>query len=104
MENIRVVIKKVGEKPKIEEVKNHLESFQEIVGGYIGVYPLTENILIVLNEEGDLLDLDPNYLIERRTGELKLIVGNVAIVSEKGGNFGGLSDRQLDLLKVIGMI
>ena len=39
------------------EIDNTLESMQALVGGYIEVYPLTGEIVIVCNEEGKLLGL-----------------------------------------------
>ena len=39
---------------EIRDVEDKLEVYQELVDGYIEVYPLTENLIIVINEEGKL--------------------------------------------------
>lgn len=64
-----IVIKKVGADPEIVKTDNlSLESFQEIVGGYIENVYLHEArstnedrvLALVVNEEGLLLGLPPN--------------------------------------------
>ena len=101
---IKAVIKKAGSPHgQIVEMENRLEDFQSIVGGYIEVFRLTENILIVLNEEGKLLDLEPNILISNR-GYAELIVGDVVIVGDAGENFGSLNDEQIEILYELGIL
>lgn len=96
---MRVVIKEPNKKAEIREINNRLEDFQSIVGGYIEVYPIRtdlplEDILIILNEEGKLMDLEPNMIVGN-----ELIVGNMIFVSEDNGDFKSLSDDQLFFLK-----
>ena len=59
-ENICVMIKRPGEAPKTAFVKNTLESFQAVVGGYIETVTLCEDAVIICNEEGRLLGLPYN--------------------------------------------
>lgn len=46
---------------EIREIENTLEAFQEIVGGYIETQPVDDDILMIVNEEGKLLSLLPNF-------------------------------------------
>ena len=52
MDKVKVLIKKPGQEPYIEEVENKLETFQEIVGGYIECveFPGLENVDLFVNE------------------------------------------------------
>lgn len=91
---MRIVVKNVGEIPKVVEVENTLETYQNIVGGYIETYPFVEGMLIIFNEEGKLMGLKPNMVINGET-----IVGNIAIVSHGEEDFEGLSEEQLDFFR-----
>ena len=102
-ETIVVVIKNVGEKGKITSINNDLKSFQDIVKGYIEVYPLRDDILIICNEEGKLQNLELNFSIPCRNNYVEHIVGNVVVVSNQGEEFGSLNDEQISFLKKIGL-
>lgn len=64
-----------------------LEEQKSVVGGYIEIVQLTEDYLMVINEEGRLLNLPINviatrvYRASRNTEDF--IVGNVLICSNK---------------------
>lgn len=62
---LKVLIKRVGEPCEVAEVENTLEKKQEIVGGLIEVIPFDEegNILFICNEEGKLLNMEPNIIL-----------------------------------------
>lgn len=62
-EMITVLIVPVNEAPYLEKIPNTLEAMQEIVGGYIEVVRAGNGINLVINEEGKLLDLEPNIWI-----------------------------------------
>ena len=59
---MKVIYCAVGER-EIIDVANEYESLQELVNGYIEIVMLTENIVLVCNEEGKLLGLKPNCRI-----------------------------------------
>lgn len=101
---IKAVVKKPGDTHgQIVEIENRLEEFQSIVGGYIETWPLTEDILIVLNEEGKLEGLKPNILVSNG-GRFELIAGNVIIVGDDGENFISLNNKQIDQLYELGIL
>lgn len=103
-DKIKVVVKKPGDTHgQIVEIDNRLEELQSIVEGYIEVFPLTEDILIILNEEGKLQDLKPNIFVSNGEG-FELIVGNIVIVAAKGEDFGSLNDEQMDQLYELGIL
>lgn len=62
MEKINVYIKLPFQDALIySEIDNELEAFQNIVGGYIESLPVDDDILMIVNEEGKLLSLLPNF-------------------------------------------
>ena len=70
---IRVVIKEPDKPPYVREVDGSLKSMQAIVGGYIEVVPAEiivgaeelpkDQFLLVINEEGRLINLQLNFPI-----------------------------------------
>lgn len=60
MNKIFVWIKRPGETPKHVWVSDSLENLQKNVGGYIETVTITNNVVIICNEEGRLLKLQPN--------------------------------------------
>jgi hypothetical protein len=85
-----IVIKTDGTKDALQPKNNKvftLEELKSVVGGYIEIVQLTEDDLMVINEEGKLLNLPINviatrvYRASRNTEDF--IVGNVLICSDK---------------------
>lgn len=85
-----LVIKADGTKDALQPKNNKvftLEELKSVVGGYIEIVQLTEDYLMIINEEGKLLDLPINvvatrvYRASRNTDDF--IVGNVLICSNK---------------------
>ncbi len=90
---LKIVYKEVGKKPRILEIEDTLEKFQELVGGYIETINY-RNLVLVCNEEGKLLELKPNINLG-----YDYIVGNLAIVGDdKMGNFKSLTDDEIELV------
>lgn len=67
----------------LKEVRG-LTAMQEIVGGYIEFFYLPDGICLVVNEEGKLRGLPPNFLATdlcHITGKPETIVGNAILFS-----------------------
>ena len=60
---IKILLKKVGKDPEVIEIRNTLEEKQRLVGGLIEVIPY-DDLLLICNEEGKLLNLPPNLIFE----------------------------------------
>ena len=100
---MKAVVKKVGQIGEVVEVENTLETWNGIVGGWIQTFPLASNMLIICNEEGKLIGLEPN--VEIVVGEYsELIVGDFAIVKQGYDDFESLDDEQIQILKNSGLI
>ena len=80
---MKVIIKAPEEKiGHIADIKNELKTLQKIVGGYIEVIPLDETTVCICNEEGKLLNLEPNFNFR-----YDIICGTVIICSVKYEEF-----------------
>lgn len=83
---ILVVIKEPGQAPKVEPLfENTLEAFQKAVDGYIETVTVTEDVVIICNEEGRLRGLPFNV-------ELFGVgfVGTIIVSGVKGDEFASL--------------
>ena len=77
-EMLRVILCRPGEAAEIVEIEDELESMQDLVGGLIEPYdpfysetdPRYENVILVCNEEGKLMQLPPSRAIIDEDGRL----------------------------------
>lgn len=85
---IKVIVKRPDEKyGHVTHMSNTLKAFQTAVGGPIEVIRVTDEALCIVNEEGKLRGLEPNFFMGRYPfGDL--IVGTVVIVGADGEEFG----------------
>ena len=95
---IRVLMVEPMTSPKLVTLQNDLDSLQKAVSigapdqGLIELVPLEDNILILCNEEGKLIGLEPN----RRLGK-DILCGVFYIVAEdEEGNLVSLTPAQMD--------
>lgn len=72
--------------PKIVDIDNTLEALQKEVGGYIEVYPLNDDVVIVCDEEGRLKG-EPVSLCLYNNGSYVDFVGTVLILGVDGEDF-----------------
>jgi len=94
-----VVIKNVGEEPKVSEIANDYKALRDAVGGYIEIVrlPRYRDICIVCNEEGKLLGLEPNFLLREYRD---IICGNVVFAGDDGcGDFRSLTEEEIKIVK-----
>lgn len=88
---IRILYKEVGKEPQIMFIDNTLEAKQKLVGGLIEVVPY-EDVLIICNEEGKILNLPPNLVFE-----YDYIAGNCFVIGDdyKNADFKSLTDEEI---------
>lgn len=90
---MRVVLKEPGKAPEIREIENELHAMQEVVGGFIETVRMTADCIIVCNEMGRILELDPNTFG---------ICGAFFICGDAGEEFRGLTRKEADeVMKMI---
>lgn len=95
---LRIVLKKVGENPEVMNIENTLEAKQKLVDGLIEVVSITEDILLICNEEGKLDNLPPNLLFD-----YDYIAGDCFFIGDdyENGDFKSLTDEQIEEAKEI---
>lgn len=95
---IKIVYKKPQEKAVVMEIENTLESFQELIGGYIETISVNDkgDIVMLFDEEGKLKDLEKNVLL----GDTS-IVGNVIFALRGDEDIESLTDEMINaILKI----
>ena len=92
---MRVLYKKVGENPVVKIINASLEAKQELVGGLIEVVPY-ENVLIICNEEGKILNLQPNVVFD-----YDYIAGDFFVIGDdyEHGDFKSLTKDEIEYYK-----
>lgn len=90
--NLKVMVKRVGKQPTVETIENTLKAKQQLVNGLIEIVPYNDEILIVCNEEGKLLNMPPNLIFD-----YDYIAGDCFFVGDdyKNGDFKSLTDKQI---------
>ena len=108
-----------GKHPIVMEIDNGLESMQSVVGGMIqAVYPFSDTVALICNEEGKLLELPFNRALRDEDGDIYDIVSGTFFLCSAppdSESFENLSDELIEkysqlfcypemFLKVNGMI
>lgn len=89
---MKILLKKVNEKPVITEIPNELQSFQDLVGGYIEVIRTgIGNTIMVCDEEGKINRKPVNFITPH-----EVIVGDVCFCSASGEDFADITEEQAD--------
>ncbi|MBO6282630.1 MAG: DUF3846 domain-containing protein [Pseudobutyrivibrio sp.] len=102
MEDIKMLAYGFGIKEKgLFEIENTLEALQEFVDGYIEVFYIGNDLLVVCNEEGKLRDLGVTAALVNENEEIiELIAGNCLVVRDNGeGDFESLKDGDEEYIK-----
>lgn len=100
---LRILIVEPRRPPIEATIDNNLESMQSVVGGLIqAVYPFSEPVALVCNEEGKYLGLSPNRALRDDHGNAyDIICGTFFICAAPPGSnkFKSLSDKQIEHYK-----
>ena len=89
---MKILIVEPGRAPRPEEIEHNLHVMQDIVGGSIqAVHPWQEAVALVCNDEGKLLNLPYNRVLEN----YDIISGTFFICGVKGADFTSLTETQL---------
>lgn len=97
---MRLLVKNVGEYPKAQDFddKNLLKELQLAVGGYIETVPISEKLVLILDEEGKLKGRKAINIVLPSEGKITdYVVGPVVVagVTRDGENFRGLTRQEL---------
>ena len=95
--NIKVLVVEPNKLPYEKVIKNNLEEKQKIVDGLIEYVSLDNNSLLVCNEEGKILGMEPNRIVG---GDI--IAGTFFIVRDSlgTGEDVSLNENQIERFKI----
>lgn len=98
---MKVLIVEPGKEPYVEDIKHSLDEMQKIVGGVIqAVYPYTDRVAIVCNDEGKLEGLPLNRVLKDKQSKVyDVIVGTFFIVGLSEDDFTDLSPELMEKYK-----
>ena len=82
-DKLKILYKEVGKRPKPIEIEDTLEAKQKLVGGLIEVVPYIDNMLLICNEEGKILNMPANLVFDN-----DYIAGNCFVVGDDFENEG----------------
>ena len=71
---IRVVMCEPGKRACTKEINTDLHSMQEIVGGFIELYYLTEDVFLVCNDEHKINGMQMNRTITNEEGKIVEVI------------------------------
>lgn len=90
---MKILICEPHKRPYIKDINHTLENLQEVVGGYIqALYPFEDDAAVICNEEGLLIGLEPNRVVDR----YGVIFGTFFICGITDDDFSGLTDDQIE--------
>ena len=94
--NIKVLVVEPNKLPYEKVIRNNLEEKQKIVDGLIEYVSLDNNALLVCNEEGKILGMEPNRIVGR-----DIIAGTFFIVGDSPGTGEdvSLNENQIERFK-----
>lgn len=97
---IRVVIVEPMKPPREAVIPNKLDAFQSTVGGYIETYsPFSDNVVLILNEEGKVNSLAPNRAIwDDQSHQVQdIIFGTFVVAGQdlRNSSFASLTPEQV---------
>lgn len=98
---LNVLLVQPMEMPQEVTLDGSLASLQKAVGGYIEcVYPFEDNVGIICNDEGKLLNLPPNRFLYTEEGKpYDVLCGNFLVVGLTEDDFGSLTPQQMEHYK-----
>lgn len=94
---MKVLLVKPEMHPQLVEIENELEVLQKTVGGSIeAVYPFEDEVCLICNDEGKLLNLQMNRALYDNGSVYDVIAGNFLVVGAGIDNFCSLTDEQIE--------
>ena len=95
IELIRTIILYPGRRPEVRELINSVHVFETAVQGPVEVLrPFDDDVILMLNEEGAKMQLQPNRTVMVNTMPVT-IAGPIVIAGVKGKKIVSLTDNQV---------
>ncbi len=98
---MKVLIVEPGKAPYAKEITDTLEAMQELVGGYIqAIYPFSDEMALVCNEEGKLAGLPLNRALRDEAGEIYDIISGTFFLCAAPADSDSFESLTEDQVKV----
>lgn len=99
-EGQKIVLKEI----EVSEGENQLKDIQNCIGGHMEIPYIKKifndnEILVILNEEGKLLDLEPTCILKKDEQIYDTLNGNALFLGEESENIIGLNEKQINIIK-----
>lgn len=99
-EGQKIVLKEI----EVSEGKDQLKDIQDYIDGYMEIPYIKKifndnEILVILNEEGKLLNLEPTCILKKDEQVYDTLNGNILFLSAEGENIIGLNEKQINIIK-----
>lgn len=91
---IRVLYKLPGRMIRTMLIQNDLKKLQNLVGGYIEAVNIFKDVVMIVNEEGKLNNMEPNFLYG-----FDLIVGPAIFCRADRDKLASLTEEQMETVK-----
>lgn len=93
---LKIIYKQVGKDPIEMEIEDTLEAKQKLVDGLIEVVPYKEDLLLVCNEEGKIINLKPNLDFG-----YDYIAGDCFVIGDdyENSGFKSINENQIEEIK-----
>lgn len=89
---MRVLVREPNNQPlQLKEIDGTFEDFQEVVGEFIEIVPITDDIVCICNEKGVSQGLGNNFYDDR----MGWVVGTCVFAAAKNTEFSSLSEKQI---------
>ena len=98
---MKIVIKEPNQKAKAKSIfvsrgGSQLHILQNLVGGYIAVYPIRDDLLLIIDEEGKLKDKPMNFFIPN-----DYVAGTALFVGVDGEEFADCPYTDVEIEEII---
>lgn len=96
---LTVLMVKTGKKPECMTIDNDLSAMQKAVGGYIEMFPLDDDTVLICNEEGKINGLPLNRAVyDEHHRMIDIIAGDFFICNAPPDreDFTSLTEKQLE--------
>lgn len=88
---MKVVYKEPGKDAEIRDIKNELEELQSLVDGWIEHMSFVDGVGLIMNEEGRLRNMKPNFRYGWGT-----VLGSAIFVGETDEDFTDITDEGIE--------
>lgn len=97
-EKIKVIKVEPRKEPEVVMLNNEYKDLSAAVGGLIQVvYPYSDKVGLMMNDEGKLLGMEPNRSLKDEDGNIyDVIAGTFYVVGLDEENFGSLSEELIE--------